>query len=85
MTEFQFQHRAIDQPGSVTCPHCAERVSLPRTEPWMIVGGIAAPPESLVSFRCPRCKGRIYVSPVDEQQREEDARLDELDDESEGG
>lgn len=77
----RFDHRAVDHPGSLICPHCGATVLLPKTEPWVVVDGVSAPPEYLESLRCPACRRRIYLHPVDEATAARDAELDALDDE----
>lgn len=72
--ELRFEWRAIDHPGSVTCPHCRQVVPLPKTEPWIVVGGVAAPPECLESLLCPACAKRIHLHPSS------DAPIDDEDD-----
>lgn len=79
-----FDHRPIPNPGSVKCRTCHRDVSLPTTEPWVVVDGIAAPPESLESFRCPRCRTRIYLHIVSDERLASDAELDARDDEEAG-
>src|SRR5687767_12042224 len=53
------RHR-MDHPGSTTCPRCQRDVPLPNDEPWLVIGGVATPPQCMESFRCPHCRGRIY-------------------------
>jgi hypothetical protein len=78
--DLTFRHSAVDRPGAVTCPQCAATVSLPATEPWMMVDGVAHAPQ-VESFLCPRCRARIYLHPVTEEERATDAQRDALEDE----
>jgi hypothetical protein len=72
----KFDFRRVENPGSTTCPACSQTVSLPQEEPWVIVGGVALPPSGLVSFPCPNCRTRIYLTDVDEERRRYDAEVD---------
>ena len=78
--ELIFQRRAVDNPRSTTCPHCARVVPLPKDEPWLVVDGVFVEPH-LESFRCPECRKRIYVGPADTETQLNDAELDARDDE----
>ena len=75
----QFQHRAIDRRTTAFCPDCQRDVALPVTEPWLLVEGVATPPQ-LQSFLCPSCRARIYLRPVSDDERLRDTDLDELED-----
>jgi hypothetical protein len=75
-----FQQRAVDNPGSMVCPHCQRDVELPRKEPHLVVGLETRAPQ-LVSLRCPHCRLRIYFVPTTEDERARDAELDALSDE----
>jgi hypothetical protein len=72
----QFDFRPLDNPGSVSCPGCHQTVSLPKNQPWVIIGGVAHPPSGLMSFPCPKCRTRIYLMDVDEERRRYDAEQD---------
>ena len=74
--ELRFDWRAIDHPRSVICPHCTVTVPLPKTEPWAVVDGVAAPLECLESLLCRSCRRRIYLYPVSDAQRTADEELD---------
>ena len=72
----QFDFRRVEDPGSATCPGCNQTVSLPQEQPWVIIGGVAVPPSEIVSFPCPNCRTRIYLTEVDEERRRYDAEVD---------
>ena len=71
-----FEIRRVENPGSATCPGCQQTVSLPQEQPWIIVNGVALPPSGLMSFPCPNCRTRIYLTEVDEERRRWDAETD---------
>ena len=75
-TPVPFELRRVENPGSATCPGCQQTVSLPQEQPWIIVGGVALPPSGLVSFPCPNCRTRIYLTEIDEERRRYDAETD---------
>src|SRR5688572_14354525 len=72
----QFEIHRVEDPGTATCPGCQQTVSLPHEQPWIVVGGVALPPSSVMSFPCPNCRTRIYLTEVDESRRRFDAETD---------
>lgn len=75
-----FQRRAVDRPGVVPCTTCGADVRLPVDELWLNDGQALRPP-TLVSFRCPHCRRRIYLDPKDEVDRARDEAADAANDE----
>lgn len=80
MDDLTFRHQAVDHPGWVPWPHCAKTAPLPADEPWLIVDGVPRQPH-LESFRCPHCRGRIYLQPVTDEEKTWDADHDAIEDE----
>jgi hypothetical protein len=74
--DLKVEHRAVDHPRSVACPHWAATVALTETAPWVVIGGVTLQPGSLHSFRSPNCRRRAYLFPVTNDQKAADAEFD---------
>ena len=73
--EVKVERRPIANPGTTRCPSCHSDVSLPDTDPYLIIGGRELTPH-LQSFLCTSCGARIYLREVSDEQRAEDAERD---------
>ena len=79
MSDDPTPYRAAGDPRSVPCPHCHAEAALPAQPPWLIVDGVEWEPQ-VVSFRCPHCRGRIYLAEPTDEDRAADAERDALSD-----
>jgi DNA-directed RNA polymerase subunit RPC12/RpoP len=81
--DVRLEHHPIENPGSVVCDACGKDVPLPKTDPYLVLGGRTFTPQ-LQSIRCPHCRNRVYLMEVDDETKARRAESDALSDEGEG-